>query len=192
MGIHRVLSAERLAAETSPRSRQFHGMIRRMAIRETARSLWVMLGHEKVSEKPLAEPFLGIGIYARPPTGTRAEAIVANVGGAAQPVVLAARDEDTRRAIAKAVGLKADETILYNSVIVVLCRATGVVEIRTPDGEAFALALKSDVAEAVDKFNGHKHISAGSGAPSGGPVGPDGVTPVSMDDPEGTSWLLSG
>ncbi len=192
MGIHRVLSAERLAAETSPSRRQFHGMIRRMAIRETARSLWVMLGHEKVNEKPVAEPFTGIGIFARPPTGTRAEAIVASVSGAGHPAVIAVRDEDTRRVIAKAVELKADETVLYNSVVVVLCRATGQVEIRTPDGLVFPLALKSDVQEAVDKFNGHKHVCAGSGAPSGGPVGPDGATPVSMDDPTGTEWLLSG
>jgi hypothetical protein len=125
MSIHRVLSAERLAAETSPRSRQFHGMIRRMAVRETARALWTLLGHEQVKEKPIVEVFSGIGIYARP--AGDAEVIVVNVSGARHPVVIATRDEDARRAMAA--DLKAGDTCVFNGVARVIIRADGTIEI---------------------------------------------------------------
>lgn len=144
MGVEEHLSAERLAGEIAPWLRKQLGSIRRMAISATNQARWVLLGHEKVSEKPTVEVFHGIGRAARPPKGANAEAVVVHPGGAAHPLAAALRDQETWRALD--IDIADDETIQFNSVTVVYHRKTGVVEIRTPTGTAAPCARTSELA----------------------------------------------
>lgn len=127
MGVEQHLSAERLAREVAPFVRKTLGTLRKMAIRATARAQWVLLGHEKVFEKPTAEVFSGIGIYARPIDAADAEVIVANISGAGNPVIIATRDETARRAMAADLG--PGDTCVFNRTARVIIRANGTIEV---------------------------------------------------------------
>jgi phage gp45-like len=150
-------SVEELARVTSPSLRRFAGAIRRMAVAVTGKPLWQVVGYrtpEGHDETTFAEVFPGVGFYARPPRGSRPEAVVSYVGGANHPVIVATRDEKTRAAVAT---LAEDETIMFSSRSVVHIRANGVVEIRTPHGRAVPLATKADVAALKKHVDDHMH-----------------------------------
>lgn len=126
-------------AETNaPDRRGLVGSIRRMAIKLTSRALWQLVGHtlpDARTETRNVEAFTGIGYYSRPKSSDRAEAIVLFPGGDAQtPVVVATRNEDTRKAIAGA--LAEDETAIFNSLAIALIKASGVIELRSAAGVA--------------------------------------------------------
>lgn len=141
-------------------ARDLAGKIRRMAITLTSRSFWQVVGHRLLdgsTETRDVEIFSGVGFYARPPADGKPEAMVAFQEGGANPVIIAVRDEKTRRAVAGAIG--ANESIMYNTVAVVLIKAGGTVEIRTANGVAGPLVTQ-------EQFMNHTHATAGTGPPT--------------------------
>ena len=116
-----------------------------MAVTLTSKVFWQLTGHrlpDGTKETRNAEVFSGIGFYARPNANHRAEAVVIMPSGASQPIVVASRDEDARKAIAN---IAADETAMFNSATIILIKADGTVEIRTAAGTALNLATKQDL-----------------------------------------------
>lgn len=140
--------------QTSTAERERLGAIRRMAVNLTSGSFWRVLGHllfGNVREQHDAEVFSGIGFYARPKAGANAEAIVAFVGGASNPIIIATRDEDARKAIAQ---LDDDSTAMFNTATIIVIKPDGTVEIRTAAGVAHPLPT-------LDEFNAHTHPAPG-------------------------------
>lgn len=137
--------------QTSTENRNALGMLRRMAITVTRRPFWqavgVLLLDGVTREAPNAEVFSGIGFYSRPAPGVRAEAIIGHVGGPENPVILATRDEDTRRRVAQ---LDQDETAIYNTLATVVVKKTGTVEIRLAAGVAQKTLLGETYRAAED------------------------------------------
>jgi phage gp45-like len=169
--------------------RELYGKVRRMAIGVTA-DLWQVIGHlllDGKTEARDAEHFSGLGFYARPKAGSNPEAVVIFLGeGASSPTVVACRDEDVRRAV---VGdLSEDETAMFNSSTVIICRSSGIVEIKAPGGVAEALATKADVQAVRDALHSHSHLYlAGPGSPVGVPSPTTGNP--SVPAPAGTTIL---
>lgn len=170
---------------SSPSTRNLFGRIRRFALGVTSRVKWQIIGHRLLDRKleaKEAELFGGIGLFARPSSGSKAEAIVVGLGDdGAAPAIVGVRDEGTRAAVVEELGgVDEDETVLFNSATVVYCKSTGVVEVRTPGGAAFALAKASELQALASDF--YAHIHAASGAPTSGPmpsfVLPDPPSPV--------------
>jgi phage gp45-like len=130
---------------TDPIIRSLVGAIRRMAIRVTSRPLWQVTGYEidGTTETQQAEPFTGIGFFARPPASGKPEAIVVAAAGAKSPAIVAVRDEKTRAAVAGT--LAEDEAMVYGSTALVHVTAGGTVEARAPGGTAVYLATKADI-----------------------------------------------
>lgn len=127
MGVESYLTREKLLGEIAPQLRALLGSIRKVGIIGTARALWTLRGHDQVSEKPVAEAFTGIGFYARPIAGADAEAIVLNVAGAGNPVVIATRDEAARRM--KAADAGPGDTVVFNRAARVIIKADGTIEV---------------------------------------------------------------
>lgn len=122
--------------ETSSTRREIRGAVRRMAITLTSGTFWQVLGHLLLDGTPETrhpEVFSGVGFYGRPKAGHNADAIVVFPGGSSNPVIIATRDEDARRAVAK---IAEDETAMFNSATAVTVRANGTVEIRGVGGTA--------------------------------------------------------
>lgn len=135
-------SAEALASEVGAQTRRLLGSLRKMAIDRTRSGLWKVLGYEVVAESHPAELFGGVGFHSRPASGSKAEAIVAFIGGAGAPVVIATRDEALRQAVGE---LEEDEAAIFNTLAIVRVMADGTVEIRSAGGTAAALATKADL-----------------------------------------------
>jgi phage gp45-like len=156
--------------------RHVAGMVRRMIVSLTSETKWQVLGHvllDKRRETHDAEPFTGIGFYSRPPTGAQAEAVLVFPGGAAVPVIVGLRDEDTRRKMAG--DLKVDETQIHNSKSMVRILADGTVEIRSSGGAAVPLATKADLEELANFIRTMTLPVAGGTA---GPLAVPGVVPT--------------
>lgn len=153
------------------------GMVRRMAITLTSRALWQLTGFTLLDgsrETMAAEPFLGLGIAARPSSSGKPEAIVLMIGDDAKtPVVVAVRDEATRQAIAGA--LAADETALYNSKVIAIAKADGTFEVRSKAGVAVALATKADL-DALATWIHTAMIVNATGATAGTTTPPPSAT----------------
>lgn len=170
-------------------ARDLAGKIRRMAISLTSRSFWQVVGHrllDNSTETRDVEIFSGIGFYARPPADGKPEAMVAFQEGGANPVIIAIRDEKTRRAVAGAIGV--DETAMYNTVAMVLVKSNETIEIRTPDGIADPVARKSDIA-ALRTALGTAVIALGAGGAADIAVKADLVTGGPNTWPVGTTVL---
>lgn len=176
---------------TSPEMRQLSGLVRRMAVTvsnvisgvgTTTASFWQLVGHlllDSTKETVNAEVFSGVGFYARPPAGANAEAIVAFPGGSSNPVVVASRDEATRKKAAG--GALQDETFVYNSQVVMKFSASGLIQAFLIGGPTpVALALKSDVDGVITAHNGHTHPAGALVAPPGG-GSVTGLTAVTTD-----------
>lgn len=165
------------------------GAIRRMAITLTAKALWQLTGFslgDGNQETFNAEAFGGIGFYARPPASGKPEAIAVSVGGAKTMVIIGVRDEATRSSVAGSIDQ--DEAMMFGSQAVVYVKKDGTVEIRTPSGVAFPLALKSDVASLATTFNAHTHPFVGVTAGSPGTTAT--ILPANVAlPPTGTSVL---
>lgn len=144
-------SKQALLESTHPRWIQLAGLVRRMAISLTSKVLWQLVGFRLPDaqggatgqEIVNAEPFTGIGFYARPPSSGAPEAIVVSVSDANAPMIIAVRDEKTRAAIAGA--LQAGETAVYTDRALVYLRSDGTIEARSARGGAAALATKQDL-----------------------------------------------
>lgn len=127
------------------------GAIRKVAISLTSRALWQLLGFKQLDgtkEAFPAEPFLGIGFHARPPASGKPEAIVLMVGDDARtPVVVAVRDEATRKAIAST--LKLDETAMFNSKSIIHVKDDETIEARSKSGTAVSVATVADLQRII-------------------------------------------
>lgn len=181
-------SPEDFRDETSPETRGIAGLIRRMVITATRSVLWQITGHrllDNTIETRDAPVFSGIGIYARPPANGKPEAIVvfpgSTDGRGASPLVAALRDEETRRAVFKLAGeLAAGETAIFNPSAIIVIKTNGTVEIRSLEGTAHELALKSDVQDLRDWAAAKAYGGSGSVVPVG---------PAAPPQPTGTSKL---
>lgn len=146
-------TTEQLRQANDPMWRKVTGAIRRMVVDVTTKAAWRVLGYQLPDgsrEQAAAEVFPGVGFYSRPPTDVEAEVIVLNVGGAEHRVIIATRDEATRKAVAGA--LKANETALFNSAAIVYLKDDGTIEARSAAGTAVPLATLADLQALRDAF----------------------------------------
>ncbi len=137
-------TTQQLAKETDPLAVRARAAIRRLVVKLTAGAIWQVTGFRLLdggTETRKAEAFTGIGLSSRPPGD--AEAIVVMVGDGNTPIVIAVRDEATRKKVASAIGL--DETMLFNSTSCVYLKADGAIEARSSAGVAVPLATKHDI-----------------------------------------------
>ncbi len=154
--------------EVSPETRDWRGMVRRVAIKLTSGSIWQVMGHRLLSgdkETRDAEAFSNVGFFSRPPAGANAEAVEVHPGGfASGPLIIATRDEDTRKKVAV---IDQDETIIYNSAVIAVCKKTGQMWICAPGAAPVGVALASELnslrAFVVQQFAGAGHLHAVSG-----------------------------
>jgi phage gp45-like len=177
-------SSEDFSQETSAFRRFVYGMIRRFAITLTDTARWQLLGQrggdggdEILSD---VESFTGIGFYSRPPSsGGNPEAIGVGVGGTRTTVIIAARDEATRQAVAGS--LPPDSTAMFNTQAIIVINPNGTVEIRLAGGAAVQLATLADL-QALASFVQKMTLPV-----SGGTAGPP--APSSVPTPTGTTVL---
>lgn len=177
-------SPEDLARETDPFRLRVLGTIRKMIVRFAAKGLWELGGFSKLGERiPKAEVFQGVGFWATPAAGVEVEAVVLNVGGDANhPIVVALRDEKTRKQVADA--LAGDTTCVHNTAARVVILPNGTIEARTHGGTAAPLATLADL-QALRDF-----IATGltmTVDPVLNIAGPGSTVPV--PDPVGTTKL---
>ncbi len=153
-------------AETSAERRGELGKIRRMVVALSSGVFWQTVGHllfdNVTHETRDAEVFSGVGFYSRPKAGHNTEAVVVFAGGSSNPIIIATRDEDARKAIAN---LAEDESAVFNSSTIIIVKANGTVEIRSATGTALSLATKADLDALAGKVSGHVHQVV---CPSGG------------------------
>ena len=148
------MNGERTPADNNrpndPSWRKVAGAVRRMVVTLAERGRWQLRGYRTLAELvPDVEVFQALGLWARPPTpatpaAATVEAIVLNLHDSDAPVVVALRDERTRKAVAAAIA--ADTTILHNSVVGAYLTAAGLLELRGHAGIAVALARLLDLS----------------------------------------------
>lgn len=184
---------EEHAQAVSAGVRDVLGRVRRFAITLTTRALWQVAGHllpdNETIETHNAPPFTGVGLYARPAADGNPEAIVVFVGGPSNPVIVATRDEKTRAAVFAAAGeLAPGEAAIYSPAAIIVAKADGTVEIRTPGGVAVSLATKADVQTIRDQLTAHTHGPGTFAAGASAVVGVSGGGPA-VTAPVGTTVL---
>lgn len=179
-------SLKELAQVLDPETLRRTGSLRRLAISLTAKALWQLIGFrapDGSKETMSVEPFTGIGIYARPPASSKSEAIVLMIGDAGTPVIVAARDEKTRAAIAGA--LLEDETATFNSQSIFVHKADGTMEARSAAGVAQSLATNAALTALKNAIVNWTPVANDGGAAlkvaltalfTGPPVWPAGTT----------------
>jgi len=170
--------------QDSSERRSIAGMIRRMAVTLTEGSFWRVVGHLLLDGKREAldaEVFGTLGFYSRPKPSANAEAIVVFPGGAANPVIIATRDEDMRKAQAQ---LEQDSALMCNRATLVLIRPNGTVEIRAASGSSAALPTMADFNGIVSIMN-----SAGTGAGTALPAAVASYQAAHPTWPTGTTVL---
>lgn len=160
-------STEELMAEATSDLRRFmRGMARRMTFLIVDGNKWQVRGQrggtggDEVIE---LEPFTGIGFYSVPPTDGKPEVITLSIGASKSTVIVAARDEATRRAMVP--DLQPDETAIFTSTAIVILKADGTVEIRSKSGTAVSLATNAQLAMIVTALT-NAITTLGVGAPS--------------------------
>lgn len=151
------------AREAGPTLQALRTMVRRMAITLTTKVLWQLTGYRQSdgsTETRNAEPFTGIGVYARPPASGSPEAIVTMVGADGEtPAIVAVRDEKTR---ANSAGdAAADETVIYNSVARMRVRSDGVIELH-PIGSPPTPLDGVVTGTGIDSFTGLTYFALGN------------------------------
>jgi phage gp45-like len=124
-------------------------LVRHYVVTKAAGAVWKLLGlidGDGNEEKEDAPIFPGIGIWARPPSSGKPEAVVNLVGASTgNPAIVATRDEKTRAALDQALGgIKAGETTTYGEKSVVYHKADGTIEARSWDGTAKRLLTEDD------------------------------------------------
>lgn len=169
--------------EGSSERRDSAGAIRHVAIKLTEGGQWQVIGHilpDGRLETRDATVLSGIGFAARPAAGANAEAIMVFPGGAGNPVLIASRDEDARRAVAE---LAQNSTIMFNRLTIILIKPDGTVEIRNAGGTAHELAFKSELNSlrsfVANQFSGAGHVHGVSGAATNSTV-PVGIPPIAF------------
>jgi phage gp45-like len=183
-------TTEEWREQISSQRRSIAGMVRRMAITLTNGGVWRAIGHllldSRTREARDAEVFGGIGFAARPKAGANAEAIVVFPGGSSNPVIIATRDEDARRAVASLdQDSDQDSTAMFNRSTIILIKPDGTVEIRASGGTATKLPTLADYNALRSAFNSHVHATAGTGPP----VPPTAAPGIPVATPAGTTVL---
>jgi phage gp45-like len=160
--------------QTGTKNRHILNMLRRVAITVTRRPFWstvgVLLLDGFTKETRDIEVFSGIGFYSRPAPGVRAEAIVAHVGSAENPAIIATRDEDTRKSVAKDVDQ--DETTIYNTKAIVHVKKNTTIELRAANGVAQKTVLGETYRAAEDTMLAAMSALAAQLALAHAPAGP--------------------
>lgn len=116
-----------------------------------------------------------VGLIARPEDNATVQVLTAYIGGAGDHPVAVGTLDHTRRAVISTVGLKADETLIYTSALVIKLTADGTIELCSTGGTPVPLATKADV-DAVNArvsslqaaYNAHVHVAGALVAPGGG------------------------
>lgn len=149
---------------------------RQLALDDSDGERVTALGREAMDgsvEEDEMDGFGPVGLASRPAADTTVEAAVAFVGAdGAHPIALSYLDGQ-RRIVINAVGLDADETLVYTSQAVVKLCADGTVEIRSLSGSAKRLATAEEVKQLRDEFLAHTHTTPQG--PSAGPENPPGM-----------------
>lgn len=166
-------TTEEARADTSKDRRDTIGMLARMAVRVTSGPFWqavgVLLQDGVTKEAVEAEIYPGIGHYARPKQGANAESIVGYVGGPENPAIIATRDEDTRKRVAK---IDQDETATFNTLALMHITKAGKIlaylagHIADAVGLAKASELNNLRAFTVQQFAGAGHVHATPSGPT--------------------------
>lgn len=170
-----------LRARTGQAAVAIDNLLRHMLVRAARGAVWALTGlvdgdgNEEV--EPAVPVYGQLGVWALPPSSGAPEVIVAHLGGkSGNPVVVAARDEATRRALEEALGgLAPGETAVFGAGGVVLLRADGTVEIRSWTGTAKRLVTEDDLAAHRSWVAAHIHadpVSGFTGAPTVAPPVP--------------------
>lgn len=178
---------------TSPRARDAAGSIRRMVITLTDGAFWQVAGHLLMDnltvETKQAEPFTGGGFYSRPAPGANAEAVVAHVGGAQNPTIVATRDEGLRAQVFPASAPMAqDEAAAFNTkaMMYITKLSKVIVSLVGQAASAVGLAKASELndlrAFVVQQFSGPGHTHA-----IPGPAATTSTVPVVTPVPAPTS-----
>lgn len=181
--------SEEFSLETSPFRRLVRGMIRRVAISLATGTKWQWRGQRGGAggdEIYDAEPFTGIGFFSRPPASGSPEAILNAVGGSKNTVIVATRDEKTRRLIDADV--PAGATCVYNDKAMILVKPDGTVEIRLIGGAAIALPTLADYNALRNAYNSHTHPVATTGSATA-QTGTASATAATVAAPTGTTVL---
>lgn len=142
-----------------------------------------------------AEVFGGIGIWARPAGGDRAEGLLLNVGGKAEHgVICAVRNEDARKRYVEEFGsIGQGEIALFPSTGTsrVLIKQDGSIEITPAAGKKILIKTKDGTTDSLvtrTEFLSHGHPTA----PMGPVSPPSEVVPSGSPDPfPGTQALES-
>lgn len=155
-------------------------LVRRVDLDEAVGGIWRWLGYEDddgARESDTAPVYGGIGIYARPAAGDRAEAVLVHIGGSSQhPALAALRNEDARRRYVAEFGeLEPGEVAIFpssgKSRVILRVDGSAVIEVeagqeilaRSTGGVAGALATKADLDALAGWDEVHTH--AGNGQP---------------------------
>lgn len=133
--------------------RSHTNMLRRFSLSITSDALWQLIGMLQLDSRTVetreAEPFLNAGFYSRPPVGVNAEAIVAFLGGDAEnPVIIATRDEDTRRKAAA--DLAQGDTAIYGEASRAACRSSGLIELSSIPVGPLEFALRAQTYRSAE------------------------------------------
>jgi hypothetical protein len=89
-----------------------------------------------------AEPFTGIGWYARAPADGTPESVMLSLGGTKHPALIAQRDEETRRKSAS--DLDEGEGAGFNAVVRIVFRKDGTIELGLVSGGVLQKALLAE------------------------------------------------
>lgn len=174
---------EEARAKNTVDRRTWLNTLRRLRVSLTSETFWqgvgVLLMDRVTKQAVRAEVFSGIGFYSRPHGAANTEMIVGYEGGAENPYVIATRDEDTRKRVAK---IDKDETMAFNTLAVMHIVKAGQVlaylagHVADAVGLAKASELNNLRAFVMQQFSapGHTHGVSGAVTNSVAPV----VVPV--------------
>lgn len=152
------------ARETGPTWRMLKGIVRRVLVTLAGSGpSWQVLGvrsrtgGDEIFE---AELFPGVGIFARGSSST--EAVVVNASGSKVPMIVATRDEETRKKVASQVG--EGETAIFNGAGIVILKSDGTIHVRSHGGSALAIPTMADYNALKSWLAVHTHIGVTTGA----------------------------
>lgn len=146
-----------LSAAAGDVARRLRGALSRRLIvnEESTGDRVTALGREAFDgshEQDEMDQFSPVGIIGRAAKNAAVEALAAFIGAdGSHPVSVSCLDS-TRRVVIDAVGLNADETLVYTSKSVVKILDDGTVEIRSLEGTAQPLAFLDSVNARIDNL----------------------------------------
>lgn len=168
----------KLRERTSETALELANVVRRVIFGDTAGGLWGIFGYETDddAEGDDAEPietFQGIGVYARPAAGDKAEGLMFHVGAQAEhPTLGAFRNEDARKRMVKKFGdIARGEVCFFPSTgdVRVLLKVDGTIEIGGLATQPLATKADLESLRLWIATHGHPHPP---GSPPNPPLAP--------------------